>query len=94
MSIRDVVIKCLNNVGIVIDSEADDVNINDYSVDSITFISFIVEIENELNIEIPDGYLYADILKSLNGFVGFVEKLIEMNQERRIEDEEGTKKAR
>ena len=79
MDIRNTVIKCLNNVGIVIECDAEDVNINDYNVDSITFISFIIDIENELGIEIPDGYLYSDILQSLNGFLSLVQQLIETN---------------
>lgn len=60
--------------------QSDDVNINHYDVDSITFISFIVEIEREFQIEIPDGYLYAHILESLNGFINLIDELVEQEQ--------------
>lgn len=76
MKIREKVIACLENVGILIDLQANDVNINEYDIDSITFISFIVEIERELGVDIPDGYLYADILSSLNGFINLLDQLI------------------
>lgn len=77
MNTREKVIECLSNVGILIDDQQEDVNVNEYDIDSITFISFIVEIENEFGIVIPDGYLYAEILQSLNGFVSFLDQLIE-----------------
>ena len=77
MYTRERVIRCLNTVGILIDPTADDVNLNDYDVDSISFISFIVEIEKEFDIEIPDGYLYIEILQSLNGFINLVEQLVD-----------------
>lgn len=77
MHIRKRVINCLNTVGILIDPTSDDVNLNDYDVDSISFISFIVEIEKEFDIEIPDGYLYVDVLQSLNGFINLVEQLVD-----------------
>lgn len=77
MNIRDRIIECLDHVGILIDCDAEDVNINDYDVDSISFISFIVEVENEFGIEIPDGYLYVEVLQSLNGFINLVGQLID-----------------
>lgn len=81
MHTRERVISCLNTVGILIDSTLDDVNLNDYDVDSISFISFIVEIEKEFDIEIPDGYLYVEILQSLNGFINLVEQLVDKHDQ-------------
>ena len=78
MHTRERIEGCLNTVGILIDPTSDDVNLNDYDVDSISFISFIVEVEKEFDIEIPDGYLYVEILQSLNGFVNLVEQLVDM----------------
>lgn len=80
MDIRDRIIECLNNVGIVINQNDIDTNLNEYEVDSLTFMTFIVDIEREFNIIIPDGYLYKDILQSLNGFTSLVEKLIEEDE--------------
>ncbi len=86
MDIRREIINCLENVGILIDPSLEDVNINDYDVDSITFISFIVDIEKVFNIEIPDGLLYKQVLQSLNGFVSLVEELIESNAQNSVND--------
>lgn len=80
MNIRNRIIECLDRVGILVEAEEDDVNVNDYGVDSISFISFIVEVEKEFNVEIPDGYLYVDVLQSLNGFVHLVEQLVEQRE--------------
>ncbi len=77
MHTRERIEGCLNTVGILIAPTSDDVNLNDYDVDSISFISFIVEVEKEFDIEIPDGYLYVEILQSLNGFVNLVEQLVD-----------------
>lgn len=76
MDTREMIIECLRNVGILVDLDNGDTNINEYDVDSITFISFIVEIEETFDITIPDGYLYSELLKSLNGFTNFLEQLI------------------
>ena len=84
MYTRERVIRCLNTVGILIDPTSDDVNLNDYDVDSITFISFIVEIEKEFDIEIPDGYLYVEILQSLNGFINLVEQLVDKRSQSNV----------
>jgi len=76
--VRNVVLACLEEIGICVDKEATrDENINDYSVDSLSFMSFIISVEERLDIIIPDGYFYVDLLKSLNGFVDFLETLIE-----------------
>ena len=44
----------------------DDRNIDIRNIDSVTFISVIVEIENEFCITFPDEYLSVDSLSSLN----------------------------
>ena len=46
--VKKVIINCLNEIGIVINLtllENDDVNLVDYQLDSLTFISFLVDIE-------------------------------------------------
>ncbi len=48
----------LEHHGVVLNVICDrDVNIFDYGLDSIGFITFLVEIEEEFNIEIDDKYL-------------------------------------
>ena len=40
--------------------------IDDLGMDSLTFISIVVEVEARFNIEIPDDYLFVDYFKSIN----------------------------
>ena len=55
--IKDILIEEMENLGIIIDASAEDIDLLNKGIDSITFISFIVSIEERLNIEIPDEYL-------------------------------------
>ena len=54
---------------VVIDDEQDDLNINDYIIDSLTFIEFIIAVEEEIGRELSDDFLDFDILNSAKGFV-------------------------
>lgn len=50
-------------------------------VDSISFISAIVSIEEEFDIEIPDEYLYIDALNNTESISGIVEtELVSKNK--------------
>jgi len=48
--------------------EQDDFSLSDYIVDSIAYIQFIVAIEEELGIVLPDDFIDIDILDSSKGF--------------------------
>ena len=67
----------LSNIGILIDEQKEtiDVDLTEYILDSIQFISFIVELERELNIEFPDELLLYENIRSLNGFISLIENL-------------------
>ena len=74
---KEIVINVLTDLGIDC-SEIDlnpnaDVNLSEYITDSITFINFIVRIEEDLEIEIPDNFLILDKLTSLNGFINMLQ---------------------
>ena len=74
--IRSQVITCLENVGVFIsDENPEDVHLTEYNLDSITFISFIVELENTFDVEIPGQYISYDFLSSLNSIVDVMESL-------------------
>ena len=67
--------KCFNNVGIIIDA-TENFDISEYLEDSLSFITFIVEVEDEFKIEIPDEYLmegklvtYQDVLNMINQLI-------------------------
>ena len=74
---RKDIIPILSNIGILIDEQMEtfDVDLIEYILDSIQFISFIVELERELNIEFPDELLLYDNIRSLNGFISLIENL-------------------
>ena len=44
--------------------------------DSLTYISFIVEIEEEFNISIPDEYLQADIIETYDDVAEMIQQLL------------------
>lgn len=74
----ETVTKCLENIGVIIETtnlEISDVNIIEYNIDSLDFISFLVDLEERLDIIIPEEILRYDILQSLNGFVNLIVKI-------------------
>ena len=53
------------HIGLFYDSNTVDADIRDIITESLMFITFIIEIEQALNIEIPDEYLNIDRISSL-----------------------------
>ena len=74
--IRKAILKLLENNGIVIESDEGDLDLRNYSIDSIMFISFIVDLENEFSIAIPDEYLTIELLQSIDGLTNLIIELI------------------
>lgn len=70
-----VICSILDDMGFVI-FESGDFDISDYIVDSIQFISFIVNIEEKLQINLPDDFLSFDVLKSAKGLANKLSCLI------------------
>ncbi len=66
--VRKAIIEELENLGIIIDDSECDVDLLSMELDSITFISFIVALEDRFDIIFPDEYLTMDVMNSLNGF--------------------------
>ena len=54
----------LLNIGIIVDKEFSELSLDEVIEDSLTFISFIIEIEEKMNIEVPDEYLQQGVLKT------------------------------
>jgi Phosphopantetheine attachment site. len=50
--------------------------IDDLNMDSITFISMVIEIENKFNIEVPDNLLLMEFFKNLDSIVKMFEQEI------------------
>ena len=74
-----VLLKILNeNFGVVIfRNQQEDFSIKDYISDSITFIQFIVAIEEELSLELPDDFLDVELLSSAKGFAEKLDHFIQ-----------------
>ena len=71
-------IHCLEMVGVFVPyDEANDVDLTEYQIDSITFVSFMVEVEEHFDIMIPDEYLTYETIKSLNGYANLIAVLCE-----------------
>ena len=75
--IKNDVIEVLNELGIETeDIGENDVDLTEFIVESIMFISFIVELEDKLGIEIPEELLDINSIKSLNTFSIILEELL------------------
>lgn len=51
--------------------------IEDAGMDSITFISLIIEIESEFDVVVPDELLLIDNFRNLDAIIKIVEELLE-----------------
>lgn len=60
------VLECMRNLGIYVDDAGDNLLIGDYIEDSVMFISFIVELEQTFDVQIPDDYLNPGKLSTLD----------------------------
>ncbi len=49
-----------------------DINITEYDISSLVFISIIVQFEEEFGIIIPDENLTIELFQSFNGLAGFI----------------------
>ena len=78
--IRKRIIICLENIGFVFFDNLDDINLSEYISDSVEFVQFLVELEEEFNIEIPDDLLGMEILGSINGLSNMIIELIETKE--------------
>lgn len=75
--IKNDVIEVLSELGIETeDIGENDVDLTEFIVESIMFISFIVELEDKLGIEIPEELLDINSIKSLNTFSTILEELL------------------
>jgi acyl carrier protein len=76
---REKLLGILEESGLYIDREHldKDLDLREYIADSVQFMSFIVEIENQLNVEIPDEVLVYDNLASLNGLAAVIESIVD-----------------
>lgn len=85
MNTKEEIISILDNLGIYIDILNDeDIDLREYILDSIQFISFIVELEKKFCIFFPDEMLSVDVLSSLNSFSILVDTLISEKENEKV----------
>ena len=56
-NIKEGIVVCLDNIGVIVNDLNLRDDLNKFLPDSISYISFIVELEQYFDIEIPDEYL-------------------------------------
>ena len=75
----------LENNGIAFEDNDDgDTDIDVTAMDSITFISFIIDVEDTFEIALPDELLSIEILQSLSSFANIVYELVNEKKETMI----------
>ena len=74
--ITERILNCLLELGIVFEQGENNFELTDYIEDSLTFISFVSELENEFDIEIPDEYLLQGVLGTLNDLKNIITLLV------------------
>ena len=72
--IEEKVLRSFENIGIFIEAE-ENVLIADCVRDSITFISLMVEIEQNCDVSIPDEYFFSGKLNTYQDICNMVEEL-------------------
>jgi len=61
MEFEDRALEILNDVGVYIDEVTPEMTISELIEDSLTFLSFFIELEKEYQIELPDEFFSEDI---------------------------------
>ncbi|CAG9623698.1 hypothetical protein BACCIP111883_04530 [Sutcliffiella rhizosphaerae] len=76
MNIKERVTECLFRLGIEIEDD-ESFELSETITDSFFFITIILELEQEFDIEIPDDYLSIDLFQSIDHLTEIItEKLI------------------
>lgn len=66
--VKAVIYETLLESGIMINSTDEDLDLRDFFQDSLQFISFAVNLEQKLNIELSDELLLFDSIASFNNY--------------------------
>lgn len=78
MAIKEKILGCLENLGMFTDA-GENFLLNEYINDSMTYMMFLVGLEEAFSIDIPDEYLGLVISpeQTLEGLCGAMESLLE-----------------
>lgn len=83
MKEKEIIVEILESIGIYIDTICND-NISDIIDDSLTFISFIIEVEERFKISIPDIYLNIDMIGTIDDFIDVIKEISKDNSNNEI----------
>ncbi len=75
--VRKTLISIFEELGIIIEEE-EDFDIQEYIVDSLVYMSLIVNMEQRFGIEIPDDFL---LISKMNSFNAYCESLLALINE-------------
>ncbi len=75
-SVKSAVFHVLLETGVVVDWTGEDFDLREAIQSSIQFVSFIVNLEQALGIEIHDELLNLDQIASFNGFCNSIFQLV------------------
>lgn len=78
MNIEQRIIDALQRVGVFIENNNNDVDLREYFANSLQFISAVLELETEFNIEFPDEYILIDKFASLKGLASEIEEFLNL----------------
>lgn len=73
--VREKMLMALDEVGIIIDSTQEDFDLQEYIIDSLSFIAFIVSLEQRFGIEIPDEML---LITKMHSFAAYCEAMLDV----------------
>lgn len=74
--IKQAVFEELSKNGITVDSTDDDVSLLSLGMDTQTFITFLVSLEDRFQVLFPDKFLTKEVMSSLNTLANLVENLL------------------
>lgn len=74
--VKQAIIEELENLSIVVENTSEDIDLSSLDIDSITFVSFIVALEDRFQVMFPDSFLSMDVLNSLCGFTNLIVELL------------------
>ena len=69
--------RCLAEIGISVETDIQTRFIDEDISDSLTYISFIVGIEEEFGITVPDEYLQANVLETYSDVADMIRQISE-----------------
>lgn len=78
MGIRQRILKILSDV-----MEVTEINLEnclDYEIDSLTFMQFIVILEEEFNLELPDKFLLYDGKETFENIIAYLQEWCNENE--------------